>query len=237
MNYRPWNKKQLSYIALVSGLVITGTIASTTAHSASVPEVVVDQAAVCKASASRLSCGSGLLESMHNTGNVALKGTFVRGETLVTGSFRATDAKLNNVNIVGSSQINESVVAGPVKLTGHGKFHDSHFSEPVQVSGNIQSANDTFANDLVVAGKLKMEAGVVQGLLTAASKELHFSGTDLNSLQLNGSSGAKGAQLVYLQDHTSVAGDINFAGGHGKVFLGQGSVINGKVTGGEVVKA
>ena len=235
MKRRQAMKKQLGCAALLVAVFGYAGIAP-----AANTEVVAGEnrgAAVCKNTAASLRCGDGLMEEINNAGNVDLKGTIVSGDTVISGSFKAIDAKLGALQVAGWSNIDSSVIGGLATITGSTKLHDSQFEKALHVTGNLNSAHDTFASDLVVTGKVKLDGSEVQGVLTAASREMTFTGAQLNRLEIKPVGSVKSKQVVYLQDHTVVSGDINFASGRGAVFVGSGSAINGKVSGGEVLEA
>lgn len=189
---------------------------------------------VCKQKGTILSCEAGTVDQIINTGGVRLKGTQVTNQVLVTGSFKAENAKLNEATITGSTEMNLSDVSNNMQVTGSTKSIDSKYHGPFVVTGKFSSVNDTFEQPVSITGQLDSESTTYKDKLSVTAKEIGFVGVNAADVIIHQSSSTNPKQSLYLRENTQITGNIIFEGGNGMVFLSGGSAVAGEIRGAEV---
>lgn len=206
----------------VIALLATGLIANC---------AVADE--ICNIKGATLSCGTGELSQLINAGSLKLEGTFVSGETNVSGTFRSEGAHLASASIAGSTELNQSDISGPLQITGATKMTNNHMEQSVKIAGHLTSQLDSFAQDVQVAGPIEAEGSVFGANLQVSANDISFSHVEANAINVLPSSSTH-KQSLYLRDGTQVHGNISFASGNGLVFITSGSTVDGEIIGAEV---
>jgi hypothetical protein len=173
---------------------------------------------------------------------------FAKHQMVKTDKSESTNQIINGAYIVKNTTV-------PQGLTINGKASlsdDVIFKEKIIINGSLKARDVTFESDLTSNGttfisdsKIKGYAflrGAIQSKNSVFMKIIKILGDDANfeNCQMDGLIVQKlpNNKIVYKirLTNSTVAGDIVFESGMGKVFVDASSTIQGKIIGGELIK-
>ncbi len=167
----------------------------------------------------------------------------------INGSATFKDLKIDEFMIINGSASGKNLQVKKLKVSGSltTKYMTAN---DVEVSGAAALREVVIKNSLIVDGSLKTEHIRVQGK-TVISGGLKASNGSFDSIEISSDRAelAKSRvnniyffnsnnrpQILELKSGTVVSGNVIFKSGKGKVYLFDGSKVEGKVEGGEVIK-
>ena len=123
--------------------------------------------AECTKSYGGLSCGAGVVDSVHDVGNVTLTGTTVKNTTTVSGQLTASQAMLNALVVNGKVQLTETDVKGKSNIRGFMQADKTTFHNVL----NLHANEAEFVSSTTQAIHMKPTEG--------SAAKLHLSGSTI----------------------------------------------------------
>lgn len=116
------------------------------------------------------------------------------------------------------SLLSRDAKIGSIDIQGEANFRDSIISGDVLITGAIQTHSSTFEKPVAIC-----------------TKKALFTHSKVHSITVRQEPSYKGKQIVELKQGT-ISGPIHFESGKGEVHIDPSSRIDGKVTGGKVIR-
>lgn len=169
------------------------------------------------------------------------------------GNLKLTNSKLHNAEIQGANHLYNNDFAGPVSINGNTELKENKFIKELMVMGDIKSENNNFTEKLIingnfkdkashflsdvkVTGKANFEESIISKTVEIDSNEIKISDSSAKNINFINKEDPRTVNL-YLSKNTKIMGDINFSNNKGKIHLDKTVVIEGSVTGGDLVLA
>jgi hypothetical protein len=131
--------------------------------------------------------------------------------------------KLNGTNVtalqVSGSLVSKDAKLGSLTILGEANLRDTTIAEESDIIGFLQTHSSHF-----------------QKALSISSQKAIFTRTKIQSLTVRKEPSYKGKQVIELKQGSIVYGPIHFESGKGEIQLDASSRIEGKVTGGKVIR-
>ena len=134
----------------------------------------------------------------------------------VHGSLTGTKLETQNVEVYGTTKLEDSTIKGRSVLRGSLEAKTSHFNQPLEVNGEIVADGAVFDKSVTATGNINLHNSTAHDIFIDDSKRW---------------TKAK----VILTGSTIVNGSITFASGKGEVRLQDNAKISGKVVSGQLV--
>lgn len=167
------------------------------------------------------------------------------------GNLKLTNSKLNNAEIQGSNHLYNNDFIGYVSINGNTDLKENNFTKELNIMGDIKSENNKYINKLVIngnfkdksshfladiriTGKANFEESELISNIDIDSNDIKFIESKANNIIFSNKEDLRIINL-YLTKNTKIAGDIVFSNNKGKVHTDKTVVIEGNVTGGEIV--
>ena len=117
------------------------------------------------------------------------------------------------------SLLSKDAKLGSITILGEANLRDTIISGETTITGAVQTHSSTFEKPVIVC-----------------TKKALFTRTKLHSITMRQEPSYKGKQIIELKQGTTVTGPIHFESGKGEVHIDPSSRIDGKVTGGKVIR-
>ena len=171
---------------------------------------------VCVRTLATVNCGKGVLDNLSEGGFVNIDGTTVKNNTQVEGVFSIKNADLNNVNLSGTGTITDTGVRGDFVGEGAVSVANIQFTSVFKFKGSMSANATTFLN-----------------LVELTIEKATFKNSGVKSILVHKTGHSN--EIIYLEDHTVVNGDVTFESGNGIVMESSGSSVTGVVSGGKII--
>ncbi|MCL5260824.1 MAG: hypothetical protein M1561_03980 [Gammaproteobacteria bacterium] len=164
-----------------------------------------------------ISCEKGAVDNVSGVGLASLNGTTVTNAVSFTGNINAVNADINKLNIIGNLLFTNTTLRGFAQIIGNAALIDTKFLGGFQITGFMLVTNSSFETPIEITSPLiTLKSSTTKNIVVHKSNNPN--------------------EQLYLQEHSIVNGDIVFESNTGTVFESDGSLVNGNVIGGTIVK-
>lgn len=106
----------------------------------------------------------------------------------------------------------------------------------LQIQGEANLRDTTVAGETTITGFLQTHSSTFEKPVSVCTGKALFTHTKIHSITVRKEPSFKGKQIIELKQGTTVAGNVHFESGKGEVHIDASSRIEGKVTGGKVIR-
>ncbi len=167
-------------------------------------------------------CGEGTVESLHVAGPLTMHGTTVDGSVTVNGKVYMFNSLVRGkTKIVGQLTATASRL-GLLELNGHARLINTTIRRAARIDGNMYAEGTTFEKPLSIAA-------VRTELEKTKTRNIFIRRIDASTAE------KPRRQLIRLEDHTTVRGNVQFRQQNGVVQIDSTSKVTGKIIGGRLM--
>ncbi len=120
---------------------------------------------------------------------------------------------------VSGSLISQGAKLGSLQIQGEANLRDTNIAGETTVTGFVQTHSSSFEKPVNVCARKAL-----------------FTHTKVHSINVRKEPSFKGKQVIELKQGTVVSGNIHFESGKGEIHIDASSRIEGKVTGGKIIR-
>jgi hypothetical protein len=221
-------------------LLLAGFVSSFNAYSGD----------VCNQVFGSLHCGKGEVDVIDFRGLVLIDGTTVTRSVKVLGSTTASNARLNDTEIMGNSAFEYITATGKFNLTGSLAAEDITIYGEANINGAMAATRCKFLSDSkligdtalnscifkgnsTLIGQFKIENTQFEKNITINTRKSKFSNSRVNDIEVLAPKDGQ-EQLIVLSNN-SLVHKITFESGRGKVMVKSHASVS-SVDGGQIIR-
>jgi cytoskeletal protein CcmA (bactofilin family) len=134
----------------------------------------------------------------------------------VNGSLTAKYLIIGDMIVSGAASLREALIKGSLSINGSLKCEQIKVHDKTSISGDLKVSSGDFQDIEIKSDLAEIKRSKANNIYFSNQKDIE--------------------QILELKSGTIVSGNVTFKSGKGKVYLYDGSKVEGKVEGGEVIK-
>lgn len=149
------------------------------------------------------------------------------------GNITCSNGEVNSLTGNGMVNVNGTTILGDTDINGMLNATDGSFNK-LNVNGTASLIQCTINDIAQIKGTLTASSSKFENTLSIYSNMTRFINSKVNyNLTINHTDNKE--QIVYLDNHSEVNGDVTFEDKNGKVIVRGGSKVTGNIYGGKLI--